>query len=109
MRVLAAIALALASAVAQAASFSGDDPSCRVMSRVAYEAAQWRDGGMKWDEYLEILNVNLADALTNPNSFVKNEDDAAWIRTSLKAAFDSQDDLVRVALKMYEGCMTKAA
>lgn len=74
---------------AHAETFRGDEASCENLSSYAAHAAEVRDSGMPWSEFLPRIKVAIADSRDNPAAYVKDDEDEAYVLSVFKRVFDN--------------------
>lgn len=74
---------------ANATTMRGDPLVCSSFSMAAYDVAQMRDAGVPWETFAPWITNALDEALKNPNSYVKDVDDVAYIFGWFKRIWDN--------------------
>lgn len=72
-----------------AATFRGDEASCEHLATFGARVAMMREEGVPWDVFAGQLNVSLEIARTNPDSYVKDQDDVDFVMKWFKTVYDN--------------------
>lgn len=95
---------------ASAATFRGDAEVCASLGGAAGEVAGMRDAGVPWDAFGPWIGESLKEALQNPASYVKDDEDVAFIMGWFKRIYDEPGMSPAAAAVLVErDCMTKPA
>lgn len=93
---------------ANAATFRGNAEVCSSLSMTAMEVAGMRDAGVPWDAFGPWIKGALDEALVNPASYVKDQDDVNFIYEWFKRIYDEPAlSGVAAAALVERDCMTK--
>ncbi len=78
-RLATSLVLSFACLTANAATFRGDEAICNSLAATAYDVVGLRDAGVGWDVFHPWISGALKDALMNPASYVKDQDDVEFV------------------------------
>lgn len=105
-----AVGFAVVTVCAQADTLRGNKSSCDRFATVVVQVSDLRDNGVPWEVMQAQAQTMIAEARSNPASFVQNDVDAAFVMASFKLLWDKPDEpAVVVANKVYERCMRSDA
>lgn len=93
---------------ANAATFRGNAEVCSSLGMTAMEVAGMRDAGVPWDAFGPWIKGALDEAVQNPESYVKDQDDVNFIMTWFKRIYDEPGlSGVAAAVLIERDCLTK--
>lgn len=98
----------LMASFANAATFRGDPIICRSFAQTAATVATMRDNGVPWSVLEPRLQEMVNQALVDPDSYVKDADDAKFVMGWFKYIFDNPSlSAAEVAHSIEQDCLKK--
>lgn len=103
---VAGLLLGLMATRTDAATFNGDEQICRNLAGASYNVAEMRDAGVTWEMFEPWIGTQLLEAMSNPDSYIKTADDAAFVIQQFKRIFDEPKlEGIEAIDLIYKACM----
>jgi hypothetical protein len=95
---------------ANAATLRGNKDSCADLGNLIMQGGEARQAGSTWDQIQTRLAETLTAARKNPESYIQNDADAAFvIRAFMKLWQNKDEPAYIIATRTYHQCMSKEA
>ena len=102
--------LAFGPSPSQAATMRGNVEICSSFGATVYDVGQMRDSGIPWETFGPWIIERVANALTDPRSYIKDAEDVSFVLDWFKRVYDSPNtEALELAITADADCMKTPA
>lgn len=93
---------------AQAEQMRGNKAACTDLGNLIIQAGEVRQSGVPWDQVQIRLAETIVAARSNPDSYIHNDADAAFVIKAVSRLWSDKDTpAYAIATSVYHQCMSK--